>query len=367
VRVALVHDSLTQLGGAERVLRDLHEVYPDAPVFVLVHDPKILKEFEDWTIVSSPLQYIFKYIPKFQWMLFLIPWAVRIFDFSEFDVVISSSSTFVKAIKVPKHVVHIDYCHTPPRFLWSESESYVKQEVPVLIRPFIKLFLSWMKKWDYKAAQRVDYILTNSKNVQGRVKKYYNRESIVLYPAIDTEFFHPEGDKHGYYLIAGRLQAHKNIDLVIEAFNRLGLQLHVVGTGRAQKDLEKAAKDNIHFFGRVEDEILRKEYSGALAFIYPQDEDFGLMPLEANACGTPVIAYRKGGSLETVIEGKTGAFFDQQSVESIVEVLEKFKPEHYFSEDLFDNAEKYAKGRFAHELQEFVEKVVEENSHANRD
>lgn len=360
MKVAIAHDSITQLGGAERVVQAIHEVYPDAPVFTLIYDKKLKEHFEDWTIVSSPLQYLYDIVPKFQFMLPLIPFAVKFFDFSKFDVVISSSSVFMKGINVPKDVLHINYCHTPARFLWDHKDEYIKEEAPTLLKPILKWYLKWMQGWDYRGAQRVNKFLVNSSNIENKVKKFYKRESTILYPFVDIEYFHPTIEKEDYYLVAGRLQGYKRADLVIQLFNKLGKRLHVVGTGRAVAKLQEIAGSNIHFMGRVPDHVLRDQFSGARAYIYPQEEDFGIMPLEANATGTPVIAYGKGGALETVIDGKTGVLFEEQTEESLKAAIERFEHSTFLSEDLFEQAHKFSKERFKRELREFVERAHNE-------
>ena len=363
MKIAIVHDSLTQIGGAERVLQAIHEIYPQAPVFTLVLDKRVTHNFEGWQIISSPLQYLYNFWPRLQYMLPFIPWALKFFDFSDFDIVLSTSSMFIKGITVPKNVVHINYCHTPARFLWLEREHYIKEEVPSILKPLtplLRLVLNWLADWDYRAAQRVDYFLTNSENVQQRIKKYYQRDSTIIYPFVNTDFFYPEVPKENYYLVAGRIQAHKRVDLVVEAFNQLGWQLHVVGTGRALAHLKKIAKENVHFYGRVEDEILRRQYSAAKGFIFPCEEDFGITPLEAIACGTPVIAYDRGGIQESMIENKTAVFFSELTVQSLVEALHKFEQQTFNSEDLFEQAEKFSESRFKKQLVSFVE------AHAHR-
>lgn len=358
MKIALAHDSITQLGGAERVLEALHELYPEAPVFTLVYDQRLKDHFEGWTIVSSPLQYIYNFVPKFHWLLPFIPAALKFFDFSGFDLVISSSSVFAKNITVQKGIKHIDYCHTPARFLWSESESYVRDEVPALLRPLVKLYLSWMKKWDFNHAQQVDYFIANSANVQERIKKYYQRDSLIIHPCIDNAKFYPSAPKENYYLVASRLQKHKRIDLAVSAFNELNLPLHIIGTGRDSQRLKSMAKENVVFLDRVEDQILCNEYSGAKGFIFPQEEDFGLTPLEANATGTAVIAYKKGGAMETVIENKTGIFFDSQSVESLKEAVNRFEKMDFQSEDLFEQADKFSKDKFKEKFEYFISQKV---------
>ncbi|MBI5530898.1 MAG: glycosyltransferase [Candidatus Doudnabacteria bacterium] len=380
MNVALAHDSLTQLGGAERVLDALHEVYPDSPVFVLVMDKKLKQKYQAWDIRTSWLQVIYNFLPKLQYLLPLIPLAVSSLDFSGYDVVISSSSGFIKNIKTPKNSIHINYCHTPTRFLWSEPE-YVDQEVPKILRPLAKLFLAWMKKWDFKGAQRVNYFLANSKEVQKRITQYYKRGSEVIYPFVDTAFWKPSKWRHSeglqpteesqngnptnlvqnaaagksnYFLLAGRLQAHKMNELIINIFNKLKLPLHVVGTGRQEEYLKSIAGPNITFLGRVTDEQLRSEYSSALAFIYPQVEDFGLMPLEAAACGTATIAYGKGGALETVMQNATGEFFYSYNPEEISKLIISFNPEKYSQEVFRRQAEKFSKDKFKSEIVNFI-------------
>src|ERR1051326_3714298 len=282
MRIALAHDSFTQLGGAEKVLEDLHQVFPDAPIFTLVFDNKFKSKYQNWDIRISWLQGLYNFLPKLQYLFPLIPSAVSSLNFSGYDVVISSSSSWIKNISVSKNCVHINYCHTPTRFLWSDAE-YVNQEVPAALKWLIKPFLAWMRKWDYRGAQRVNYFIANSLEVQKRIKEYYGRDSEVIYPGVDTNFWKPTTAKQDYFLIVGRLQAHKKNDLIVELFNELGLPLHIAGIGRQENYLRSIAKNNIKFLGRISDEQLRDEYSGAKAVIFPQVEDFGLVPIEAAA------------------------------------------------------------------------------------
>ena len=234
MKIAIVHDSFTQMGGAERVVEHLHELFPGAPVFTLVFDPKFKEKYKTWDIRTSPLQTLYLALGKFQYLLPWIPWAVDQLDFSGFDVVISSSSGFVKNIRVPKTVKHICYCHTPPRFLWIDK-NYVKQEVPFLLRPFVKYLLSKMRKWDLAGSKRVTQFIANSIEVQKRILSVYQCTSTVVYPGVDVNFWQKTVEKQDYFLIAGRLQPHKNNELIVEIFNELGLLLHVVGTGRQEE------------------------------------------------------------------------------------------------------------------------------------
>jgi glycosyltransferase involved in cell wall biosynthesis len=367
MRVALAHDSLIQNGGAERVLAALHEMYPDAPIFTLAYRQETVDEIfgnSSPVIVASPLQYFYKRFGHFMWTLPAIPWALRAFDFSKFDVVISSSSMFMKGIRAPRGCVHIEYCHTPPRFLWTERGSYSREEVPAAIRwlGIDRAILGALKKWDYRAAQRVNFFIANSRNVQARIKKFYGRDSEVVYPFVDVDFFYPTREKEGYFLVAGRIQKHKRVGMVVEAFNANGMQLHVVGDGRQRLELEQHTAENVTFLGHVDDEILRDEYSGASALIFPQDEDFGIVPLEAMACGTPVVAFGAGGVRETVVPGKTGIFFDEQKPASLQAALDKFAAlggdRAFLAEDLYARAEEFSRQRFEREIFSFVERTV---------
>jgi len=352
-RIALAHDSFTQFGGAERVIEALHEFFPEAPIFTLVYDKKFKDRYGSWDIRASWLQVIYQFIPKFQWLFPIIPLAVSSLDFSAYDIVISSSSSFIKNIRVPKNCVHINYCHTPTRFLWSE-QNYVQQEVPALLRPIVRAIISAMKKWDYKGAQRVSKFIANSTEVQGRIKKYYNRESEVVYPFIDTNFWHPTAEKKDYFLVVGRLQAHKRNDLIVEIFNELGLPLRIAGTGRQEKYLQSIAKPNISFLGNITDLQLRDEYSAAKGLIYPQIEDFGLVPLEAAACGTATLAKAEGGALETVLPRITGEFFNSYNKDEIKQLILSWNPQKYSADNLRAQAEKFSKEKFREKIINFI-------------
>ncbi len=353
MKIAIVHDSFTQMGGAERVVEHLHELFPGAPVFTLVFDPKFKEKYKTWDIRTSPLQTLYLALGKFQYLLPWIPWAVDQLDFSGFDVVISSSSGFVKNIRVPKTVKHICYCHTPPRFLWIDK-NYVKQEVPFLLRPFVKYLLSKMRKWDLAGSKRVTQFIANSIEVQKRILSVYQCTSTVVYPGVDVNFWQKTVEKQDYFLIAGRLQPHKNNELIVEIFNELGLLLHVVGTGRQAEYLRGIAKPNILFLGAVDDAKLRDEYSGALGFIYPQVEDFGLMPLEAAACGTATLAYAKGGALETVVPGVTGELFENYDKEKIKKLILNWEVEKFSLNGLKQQSVKFSKEKFKNSIRDSI-------------
>lgn len=349
----LAHDSFTQMGGAERVIDVLHGMFPKAVVYTLVIDKRLRNRYQNWEIGPSWLQYFYNLIPKLQYWLFLIPWAVSSINIKDADVVMSSSSGFVKNIKVPKKCIHINYCNTPTRFLWIDKD-YVAHEVPFLLRSIVRIFLQWMKSWDLRGAKRVDYFIANSKEVQDRIQRIYNRTSTIIYPPINVDFWRPTVTKQDYFLVAGRLQAHKKIDFVVRCFNELGLPLHVVGIGRQEKYLKFIAKPNIQFFGQVSDEKLRDEYSGALAFVYPQIEDFGLMPLEAAACGTATIGIAKGGNFETITPGVTGKLFDNYDQREIKALILNWNPHDFKTDELRRHAEKFSRQNFVENLTNYI-------------
>lgn len=361
MKVALVHEFLNQLGGAERVLENLLQIWPESKLHLLLYDRQKTGGLFDATemrlsfLNAMPLAHRLH-----RWYLPLMPFAIERFSFRDFDVVFSDSSSFAKGVKA-KGKLHICYCHTPTRFLWTEAEKYVdSQPYSKLVRAGAKAMLPWLRRWDYKAAQRPDYFIANSVNVQERIRRYYGRESVVIHPPVDTEIFHPEGRKENYYFVASRLEPYKKIELVIEAFNTLGLPLKVAGSGTAIERLRAMAKPNVEFLGRVSDEELRRRYSEALAYIFPAEEDAGIMVLEAQACGTPVIAYGRGGALETVVEGVTGEFFGEQTSSSLLELLKRFDPAKYDPVRIRENALKHDKAIFQRRIKEFVSEKYEE-------
>ncbi|MEK9180820.1 MAG: glycosyltransferase [Patescibacteria group bacterium] len=360
MKIALAHDFLTQLGGAERVLKELHEIFPDAPVYTLFFDEKkTYGKFAGWDIRASFLQKLPKFF-SYKWYLPLLPTAVSYLDLTGFDVVISDASALIKGIKVSPGAKHICYCHTPTRYLWQERNDYVKNlTYPKLVKIVVQPCLSLLKKWDWSVAQKVDVFIANSQEVRGRIEKYYQRDSEVIYPPIDTDFFTPasQDSSRSYFLAAGRLEPYKKIDLVIKAFTRLKILLKVAGTGSLSKKLRESAGPNIEFLGRVGDEELRELYRGAKAFVFPALEDAGMMILEATACGTPVIAYKAGGALEFVEEGITGEFFTEQNANSLINVIEKFDPAKYRTEALVAKARQFDKKVFREKIQQVIAKL----------
>ncbi len=356
-QLALAHDSFTQLGGAERVVRALHKAFPEAYVYTLVVDPSIKPHISQYRVVQTWLKWLYPFVPGLQWLLPFIPFAVWTIQ-PRADILLSSSSSFAKGIRLKKPGVHINYCHTPTRFIWIDR-AYINQEVPILLRPLAKIFLHWLKLWDLRASEHVDYFIANSQEVQKRIAQYYHRHSVVIHPGVDIDFWKPSRAKQNYFLIAGRLHAHKGNQAVIEACTKLGLPLHVVGTGRQEQYLRKIAGPTVIFLGRVSDQVLRDEYSGALGFIYPPLEDFGLMPIEAASCGTATLALSAGGSLETVVPGVTGDFFSSPTVQEISEKLTSWNQAAYTQEALRKHARMFSEATFRSRIKEFVQQVSE--------
>jgi glycosyltransferase involved in cell wall biosynthesis len=357
MRVALVHDHLIQQGGAERVLQAFQAIWPDAPTYTLYYDRDALKgDFGHKDIRPSILQK-FPFAKRFfRFYLPLMPMATEQYDLSDFDVVISSASGFAKGVITSPSAVHICYCHTPTRYLWSDAASYLEElKAPRVIKTLLPLVLSRLRVWDRLSADRIDYFVANSKTVQARIKKYYRRDSTVIHPPVDVDQFSITPGEKKYYLIGGRLVKYKRFDLVVQAFTKLGLPLKIFGTGPAEKELKAMAGPNVEFLGRVSDSERAHLFSNAIAFLHPHEEDFGLTAVESMAAGRPVIAYKKGGATETVIEGVTGTFFSNQTPEGLIEVLNRFKPELFVPEKLRAHALTFSTNRFREEISSFVE------------
>lgn len=355
-RIALVHDFLMQHGGAENVTLAFSELFPDAPIYTLFYRKNFIgKAFDEKDIRTSYLQKVPFPFGKYQWALpFMVP-AIESLDFSAYDIVLSSSNVHGKGIIVPESTIHIAYCHTPARYLWRETASYVANlHYPGWMKPFITLYLSHLREWDYLAAQRPDYYLANSRHVEERIRKYYKRESHVIYPPVEMGEFSLGSGEGDYFLAGGRLVAYKRYDMVIRAFNRLRMPLVVFGSGPELKKLKKMAGENIRFTGRISSLERTKLYQNCRAFLFPQIEDAGITPIEAFACGRPVIAYRAGGVVETLIEGVTGEFFDWEEWEALADKVVRFDPKKYDPKKIREHALKFSKERFKKEIYDFV-------------
>ncbi|MFA6423231.1 MAG: glycosyltransferase [Patescibacteria group bacterium] len=360
MKVAIVHDYLIKLGGAERVLENLHELYPDAPVYTfLYNENKTQGKFSKWDIRPSSLNKDPIIKNKISFARALMPMAAEQFDLSEYDVVISNCHAFSKGVITKPETVHISYCHTPTRFLWFKADEAINQ-MGWFSRKLAPYVLNYLRIWDVQSADRVDYFLGNSKNVCQRIKKFYRRDSEILYPPVDINRFQLNENEGDYYLIVSRLEPHKKVDLAIAAFNDLDLPLKIIGDGTELNYLKSLAKENIEFLGELNDEAVVKYIYGCKAFIYPQEEDFGITSLEAQACGRPVIAYGKGGALETIVEGRTGEYFMEQSAGCLADTIRNFDPKKYKSKEIRENAEKFSETSFKNNVKKLVEKYYNE-------
>lgn len=329
MKTALIHYWLVNDRGGEKVLARLAEQFPDADLFTHVYDPAAMPEeirrMPIRTTFIQKLPFAKKYYKNY---LPLMPWALRRIDLSGYDLIISSESGPAKGIRKPEGATHICYCHTPMRYLWDMSDEYY-QNASLLKKLGMKIFLPWLRKWDLWSATQVDRFIANSQFVAERIKNIYGREAEVVYPPVDVEHFQTlERDPQEFYLFFGQLTAYKRADLAIEAFNRLGLRLIVAGDGEEFEKLKTLNSElgtrNIEFLGRISDEERDELYSQAKALIFPGIEDFGIIPVEAQAAGCPVIAYGKGGALETVVENETGLFFEEQTADALCAAIQKF-------------------------------------------
>lgn len=361
MRVALVHDYLSQDGGAERVLKALNEIWPSAPIFVLFHDPHKIPYFDREKIQQSFLKN-FPFISKnFQWYLPLMPLATEKYDLQNFDLIISSASIFSKGIITSPNTLHICYCHTPPRFLWGDGNNYLSDlKKSSFVKIFLPIMMHRMRLWDQMSAQRVDCFIANSQTVAKRIQKYYRRSSDVIFPPVDTHKFFISEKLSDYFVTGGRLVPYKRFDLVIQVFNRLKLPLKIFGAGPEMRYLRRIAKDNIEFYGKISDQEKAELMSRAQAFIHPQREDFGITPIESMASGRPVIAFGEGGAAETVLPDKTGVLFPYQTWESLLHAIINFDPYNWESDKMKIYAENFSVGNFKLKIQEKVMHRLEE-------
>lgn len=371
MKIAIVHDYLKEFGGAERVVESMLEIWPEADVYTAVFLPKYAgphrQRVEKWNVKTSILQHFplkEKLISLFR---FVAPMVFWMFNLSKYDVVITSTAgtyTSPNFVRTGKKTLHVCYCHTPPRYLYgypvaNDWKNNIFRRVLLVLGQIPMFFL---RKLEFMAAQIPDYYIANSKEVAGRIKRFYKRDATVIYPPVEIPKLTLPIKKEDYYVIGGRVSRHKGHDIAIKAFTELGLPLKVFGGTFASYGLDqfkKFAGPNIQFLGEVTDDEKWKLLKGAKGFIFPSEmEDFGIAPVEAMAAGTPVIALGQGGPLETIIEGKTGIFFSERSPESLVDAVKKFEKMKFSSEDCKTQAKKFSKERFMKEMVQFV------NSHA---
>ena len=358
MKVALVHDYLNQMGGAERVVLAFHELFPEAPLYTSIYDPgRVDSAFRNIDIRTSFMQKLPLVKKHHQPFLPLYPFAMERLDLRGYDLVLSSSSAFGKGVIPRPGTMHICYCHTPMRWCWNYDE-YVEREglgrLPRAVLPFI---ITGLRVWDQTTAMRVDHFIANSPVVAERIAKYYRRESVVIPPPVEASrfLFDPTTQPEDYFLIVSRLLPSKRIDLAIQACNALHVPLVIVGSGRDEQRLKQLAGPTIRFLGRLSDDEVLHYYAHCRALLLPGEEDFGIAPLEAQASGRPVIAYGAGGALASVVDGVTGKFFAAQTLESLSSTLAAFDEREYDPRTIRNHALEFDKPRFHRRMLQFIE------------
>jgi glycosyltransferase involved in cell wall biosynthesis len=362
-KVAIVCDWLVGIGGAERVVLEIRRLYPDAPIYTSQYDPAKIDWFDDADVRTTWLQKLPKSLKKF--LPLLRAWTFSRLDLSEYDLILSSSGAEAKDVKRRAGALHISYLHAPTQYYWIRHDEYLdKPGFPRgfnwLARLSLKLLIGPLKRWDLRAAQRPDYLITNSTHTQAMVKQYYGRDSIVVHPPVETDRFKPAGKpplRHGF-VIAGRQTPYKRIDLAIEACNELKVPLIVIGDGPDHGRLERLAGRNVTFLTNVNDHDIAGHFQSALGFIMPNMDDFGIVAVEAMAAGTPVIAYQKGGALDYVVPGRTGLFFEQQTAKDLAAALELAMSKNFDYEAIARHATQFSVANFRKNLQATIDKFL---------
>jgi glycosyltransferase involved in cell wall biosynthesis len=357
LKVAIIHYWLVGMRGGEKVLESLCEFFPQADIYTHVLDESaISKLISDHKISTTFIQKLPQAKSKYQKYLPLMPLALEQLDLRNYDLVISSESGPAKGVITSPDTLHICYCHTPMRYVWDMYQDYLENtgRITKLLMPPL---IHYLRLWDFASAARVDEFIANSGHVARRIQKHYRRDATVIYPPVDTAAFTQCGTTDDFYLMVGQLVGYKRTDLVIEAFNRLGKPLVIIGDGEQFNQLHAQTKPNIKMMGRQPFSVIRDYYARCKALIFPGEEDFGIVPVEAMASGRPVIAYRKGGAVETVIEGVTGLFFEKQTPEDLIQVIEQFEMTHkqFNSEKIIHHAQSFSREIFKTKMQNFIE------------
>lgn len=356
MKVAIIHDWLVNYGGAERVVEALLEIYPLADIFTLVYDEKKMHHiFKNNKITTTYLQKFPKATKLYTKFLPLMPFAFEQLDLRQYDIIISSSSCCAKGVITSPSSIHIAYIHSPMRYCWDLYHDY-KDKSGLITRLFMYLFIKKLRIWDYTSSQRIDKIVANSNYVSKRIKKYWNRESKVIYPPVDTDRLEPNWkESDDFYVVFSRFVPYKRIDLAIEACKLLGRKLIVIGDGEQYDYLYSLKNQYIQFVGRIDDSKVKDYLQRCKALIFCAEEDFGIIPLEVQSCGRPVIAFGKGGALETVVENITGVFFYSQDVKNVVLAIQKFENLKFNTKQIYEHAQKFSKEIFQKQIKNIVE------------
>ncbi|MGD1995559.1 MAG: glycosyltransferase [Anaerolineae bacterium] len=353
--LALVHDWLNQIGGAEDVLEVLVDMFPRSPVYTSMYWSEGMPEmYRDWDIRATWMDYLPGIYRHHQLYLFLYPLAFSQLDLSRYDVLLSNKSGFCHGVR-SGGAVHICYCLAPTRYVWDFEAYTAREAISPALKSVLRPLIALLRRWDRRAAQRVDHFVSISCEVQSRIRRYYQRDSVVIHPPVDTTRFQPASNHDDYYLIVSRLIPYKRIDLAVRAFNQLGLPLVIAGDGRDRAALEALAGPTVTLLGRVPDEDLSHLFARCRAYVLPGMEDFCIAPVQAQAAGRPVIAFGAGGALDTVVEGQTGAFFGEPSAESLAAAVRTFDTESVDPRACIDNAARFDESVFRRRLKRFIE------------
>jgi len=359
MRIALVHDWLNQIGGAEDVLQTLVEMYPGAPVYTSMYAPDLMPPaYRLWDIRVTWMNRLPGVHRRHQPYLPLYPLAFQGIDLRGYDLVLSNKSGFCHGVCVPPGVPHVCYCLAPTRYVWNLRDYAQREQFPALANALLPPVMALLQRWDYAAAQRVRHFIAISTEVQDRIRRFYKRESVVIAPPVDTAGFAPSAQRDDYFLIVSRLIPYKRIDLAVTVFNDLGLPLVIAGDGRDRARLQAMAKSNVTFLGRVDDARRAELMARCRAFVFPGLEDFGITPVQAQAAGRPVIAFAGGGALDTVQDGVTGLLFHEQTPQSLATAIRRFDDARFNPATLREFALRFDKQVFKRKLSEFIENVT---------
>ncbi len=367
LKIAVIHDWLTGMRGGEKVLEIIFEIFPDADLFTLLYNKgSVSPLIADRNIYTSFIDRLPFKSKKYRHYLPLFPTAIELFDFKEYDLIVSTSHCVAKGVRTPPNTLHISYIHSPMRYVWDMYEDYFgNDKINFLQKMIIPLFANYLRMWDVSSSNRVDYFIANSQHVANRIKKYYRREAEVIHPPVNTQAFKKSEITEDFYLVISALVPYKKIDLAVETFNQNNKSLVVVGDGPEKTNLIKTAKKNIKFVSEIKSEELNEYYSKCKALIFPGEEDFGIVPVEAQSCGKPVIAFARGGALETVVgyDGTnekqcSGMFFNRQTTESLTSAIEDFENLNCDAGFINEHAQKFNRGRFKNKITDFVNQKV---------
>jgi glycosyltransferase involved in cell wall biosynthesis len=369
LKVAIVCDWLTGIGGAERVVLELHKLYPEAPIYTSQYDPNKISWFEDADVRTTSLQRLPKRLKKF--LPLLRAWSFSHLDLSEYDLVLSASGAEAKGVKTGPNTIHICYCHSPTHYYWIRHDEYLEKPgfprgLNWLARLGLKLLVGPLKRWDRHAAKQPDYFVANSTHTQAMIKRYYRRDSEVIFPPVEIDRFKLKGNitppmRHGF-IVAGRQTPYKRFDLAIEACNELKVPLVIIGDGPDHKRLEKLAGRSVTFLTNVNDQEIVGHFQSALGFVMPNMDDFGIVAVEALAAGTPIIAYNRGGAQDYVIPGKTGLFFERQTTNQLVKALEAALGKTFDYPAIAEHAAQFSVTNFNKNMQHYISKRLAERS-----